>query len=241
VVVRKWVVVVGVAIVAAVAWAAPAGAHVTVQPGEAAKGSFATLAFQVPNERDDAGTTKVEIVFPEDAPIPFVSVEPVPGWQVEKETRELDEPLEAEGGEITEVVSRVTWSGGRVAPGEFQRFFVSAGPLPEDADALEFRALQTYDNGEVVRWIEPTPEGGDEPEHPAPVLTLTEATGDEHGGEASADDASQDAAAPTTEAGAEEEDDDGNGLAIAALVVAVVALLVGGGALVAGRRPRSAS
>jgi uncharacterized protein YcnI len=225
---------------------APAGAHVTVQPGEAVQGSFATFAFQVPNERDNAATTQVEVTFPDGHGIEHLSVQPVPGWQVATETV----PVEAaDGAEATEAVSKLTWSGGRIEPGQFQRFFVSAGPLPDDADQLVFRAVQTYDNGEVVRWIEDTPEGGEEPEHPAPVLTLTAgtATGDAHGGgdddvdTASGEDTDGDggnevdgeAAAPSTE----DDDDGGDGLAIAALVVGIVALVLGGTALVRGRRP----
>jgi hypothetical protein len=47
--------------------------------------------------------------------------------------------------------------------------------LPTDTDQLVFKALQTYDNGEVVRWIDTPAPGAAEPEHPAPVLTLTPA------------------------------------------------------------------
>ena len=50
--------------------------------------------------------------------------------------------------------------------------------MPEGVDALEFPALQTYDSGEVVRWIEPTPPGGEEPEHPAPAVAFAAATDD---------------------------------------------------------------
>jgi uncharacterized protein YcnI len=47
--------------------AAPmADAHVTVKPGEAPKGGFAKLAFRVPNERPDSGTTTPEVNLPED-------------------------------------------------------------------------------------------------------------------------------------------------------------------------------
>ena len=149
--------------------AAPAAAHVSVSPSEAEQGSFTTLTFQVPNERPDAGTIAVEINMPEDAVIPFVSVKPVPGFEVEVTRRTLDEPVEAESGEITEVVSTITWTGGPIEPGQFQQFDVSAGPLPDDVDMLEFPALQTYEGGEVVRWIEEVPDGGEEPEHPVPT------------------------------------------------------------------------
>ena len=72
---RAFVAVVMAAVVLGVA--TPAFAHVTVQPSEAEQGGFAAVAFQVPNERDDANTVKVEVTFPADHPIPFVSTQPV--------------------------------------------------------------------------------------------------------------------------------------------------------------------
>src|SRR5688572_18814385 len=83
---------------------AVASAHVSVNPREANQGGFTVLTFRVPNERDDSGTSKVQVNFPEDAVIPFVSVQPVPGWEYEVARRTLEEPAEAEGTEITEVV-----------------------------------------------------------------------------------------------------------------------------------------
>ena len=38
-----------------------------------------------------------------------------------------------------------------------------------------FKALQTYSDGEISRWIDEPVEGGEEPEHPAPVLKLAKA------------------------------------------------------------------
>lgn len=156
--------------------AAPAYAHVTVNPNSAAKGSYAKLTFRVPNETDDATTAAFEINFPTDHPLASVSVEPVPGWSfaVAKET--LAKPIESDDGAVTDAVTKITWTGGAIAPGEFQEFSVSVGPLPTDADSLTFKALQTYDNGSIVRWIDPTPTSGAEPDHPAPVLSLTAAT-----------------------------------------------------------------
>ena len=112
-------------------------------------------------------------------------------------------------------------------PGEFQEFNVSAGPLPSDVDELAFPAIQTYADGEEVRWIEEQAEGGDEPDFPVPVLTLTAATGDEHseateGGEAAGD--------------ADDSDDGGSdSLAIVALVVGGLGVILGGLALIRNR------
>jgi hypothetical protein len=61
-----------------VAMASPAFAHVTVNPSEAQQGDFTKLTFRVPNERDNAGTASVEVNFPTDVVIPFVSTKPSP-------------------------------------------------------------------------------------------------------------------------------------------------------------------
>ncbi|KUJ69381.1 hypothetical protein ACZ90_11950, partial [Streptomyces albus subsp. albus] len=171
--------------------AGPAAAHVSVQPvGEAAKGGYATLNFKVPNERDQASTVKLEVNFPADHPLSSVTPQAVPGWKIKIDKSKLDKPLEVHGKKITEAVSKVTWTAddSEIAPGYFQQFPVSVGALPEDADQLVFKAIQTYDNKEVVRWIEEPTAGGEEPDSPAPVLKLTAAAEDGHGGGA-ADDA----------------------------------------------------
>jgi uncharacterized protein YcnI len=168
--------------------AGTASAHVSVQPqGEAAKGGYATINFKVPNERDDASTTKFELNFPTDHPLASVMPQPVPGWKIDVTKSKLAKPLDMHGQKINEAVSKVTWTaeGSKndlgIRPGEFQQFPLSVGQLPEDADQLVFKAIQTYDNKEVVRWIEEQKDGAEEPESPAPVLKLTAATADEHG------------------------------------------------------------
>ncbi|MFI6702214.1 YcnI family protein [Streptomyces sp. NPDC050509] len=181
----------GVAASALFLLAGPASAHVGVQPqGEAAQGGYAVINFKVPNERDDASTTKVEVNFPADHPLASVMPQPVPGWKATVAKEKLTKPLKMHGNTITEAVSKVTWTsaGGKIGPGEFQQFPLSVGQLPEDTDQLVFKALQTYDNKEVVRWIEEPKEGEEEPQSPAPVLKLTAATGDGHDGSGSSSD-----------------------------------------------------
>jgi len=214
-----------VAATAVLLLAAPASAHVSVDPSEASKGSFTKVAFRVPNETDSANTTSVEVNMPEDAPIANVSVQPVPGWTANIETRTLETPIQGDDGEVSEVVDKVTWSGGTIAPGEFQDFDVSLGPLPEDLDQVEFPAIQTYDDGTEVRWIEEPGANGEEPEHPVPTLLLTAAAADDEGG--------NEAAAPISSES--EDDDSSNTLAIVALVVGGIGVILGGLALVRSR------
>ena len=53
---------------------------------------------------------------------------------------------------------------------------MSADPLPDGVAQLAFKAIQTYSNGDIVRWIDLPQAGQPAPEHPAPVLALTPAS-----------------------------------------------------------------
>ncbi|HWU10227.1 MAG TPA: YcnI family protein [Streptomyces sp.] len=216
----------GVAASTVLLLAGTASAHVSVQPqGEAAKGGYATVNFKVPNERDNASTVKLEISFPTDHPLASVSPQPVTGWKIDVTRSKLAEPLEVHGKKIDEAVSKVTWTadGSGIAPGFFQQFPLSVGQLPEDADQLVFKALQTYSNKEVVRWIEEPVEGGEEPESPAPVLALTAPAADTHG--AAAEDGSGEAEEPKESAAS--SDDASSGTDSTARVLGVVGIVVG--------------
>ncbi|MCO5974861.1 YcnI family copper-binding membrane protein [Actinoallomurus soli] len=168
----------GAVTAAVVALALPASAHVTINPNTAEPGGYGAFNVRVPNEETDADTTKVQLYLPTDHPIASVSVQPVPGWTAEVTKSRLPKPIKVEGGELTDAVTAVTWSGGSIRPGQFQQFWISLGPLPNDTPKLYFKALQTYTDHSgktsVVRWID-LPDGGAEPEHPAPSLTLAKA------------------------------------------------------------------
>ncbi|MFE5140864.1 YcnI family protein [Streptomyces fagopyri] len=218
----------------------PAFAHVSVQPeGPAAKGGYAVVDFKVPNERDDSATTKVEVNLPTDHPLASVMPQPLEGWSVKITKSKLAKPLTIHDEKISEAVSKVTWTatGKGIEPGFFQKFPLSVGQLPEDADALVFKAIQTYDNNEVVRWIEPQKEGAEEPENPAPVLALSAASEDGHHGSSAAEDASETSrpAAKDTASATSSSDTDTTArvLGVVGIVVGVAGVAYG---VVAGRR-----
>ncbi|MFH9739158.1 YcnI family protein [Streptomyces roseolus] len=223
----------GTAAASVVLLSGTAFAHVSVQPqGEAAKGGYATVNIKVPNERDNASTVKLEVSFPLDHPLASVMPQPIPGWKAEVTKAKLDKPLTLHGKQINEAVSKVTWTadGSKIGPGQFQQFPLSLGQLPEDADQLVLKAIQTYDNDEVVRWIEEQ-KGSEEPQNPAPVLKLSAAGDDHHGGGATptasasaAADAKaghEDGAAARTEAASASSSD------TTARVLGVIGILVG--------------
>lgn len=216
--------------------AAGAEAHVSVHADSTAAGSFSQLTFRVPNESPTAGTVKLEVQLPQDTPFPFVSAKPVPGWKIDVVKAKLPKPVEDEGTTITEAARTVTWTaekGAQIAPGEYQEFSLSAGPLP-DPKEISLPAVQTYSDGEVVEWNQPTPASGEEPEHPAPAFEVVAATGgDTHGAEASpssaASSASSSAPADNAPAAASVSGSDTTARTLAglALLVGIVAGAVG--------------
>lgn len=162
-------------VVAFMAIAPAALAHVTVSSPDATPGGFGKLVFRVPSESDTASTVKLTVTLPTDTPFASVSTKPMPGWSVATTEHELDKPIKSEGFTLTRAVATVTWTAERgkgVGPGQFDEFELSVGPFPSDVRALRMPAVQTYDDGTVVTWDESASAGGAEPDHPAPVLRL---------------------------------------------------------------------
>ncbi|MEY9928126.1 uncharacterized protein YcnI [Catenulispora sp. GP43] len=232
--------------------AGPASAHVTIGPNTSPKGgSDVELTFRVPNEEAQASTTQVEVDFPTDKPITGVLPEPTPGWTVKVDDLTLATPIKTDDGTVTQVVQRITWTGGQIPVGQYQGFRVMLGALPDDADSLTFKALQTYSNGDVVRWIDVQQPGQPEPDHPAPVLTLTAAAPDGASSAPSSSPGSQvtaTASAPpisggstsagsaTTAAAAKTSDSTARALGIAGIVIGVLGLGAGAFGVAAARR-----
>jgi uncharacterized protein YcnI len=177
---RAAAVTVAALVVVAVA-ALPASAHVTVSPTSLPKGATAELTFKVPNEESGATTTSVQLQIPTDHPIAQVLPRQMQGWTVTVKTTKLAKPLITDDGTFDSAVSEIDWTGGSIPVGQYQDFQVSVDPLPTDTNQLVFKAVQTYSNGDIVRWIDLTQAGQPEPDHPAPVLTLTAAASDDAG------------------------------------------------------------
>ncbi|MFF0401539.1 YcnI family protein [Streptomyces sp. NPDC005248] len=211
-------------------------AHVTVHPESYAKGATdGVLTFRVPNEEDAADTTKVQVFLPVDHPVLGVLVTPQDGWTAKVTTTRLKTPVRTDDGTITDAVSEITWSGGRIRSGEYQDFDVAFGQLPHDTEQLGFKTLQTYSDGKVVRWIEETQKGAEEPESPAPVLKLTAGTAGDESAPMTAS-----SSEPEATAKASSSDSTARGLGIAGLVAGGLGLVAAGVALARGRNARSA-
>ncbi|MDQ0764510.1 YcnI family protein [Streptomyces canus] len=210
--------------------AGAASAHVTVHPDSYAKGATdGALTFRVPGESDTASTTKVQLFLPTDHPLLGVLVSPHDGWTAKVTDTRLKTPVKTDDGTITDAVSEITWTGGKIGPGQYEDFDVAFGQLPDDTAQLTFKTLQTYSDGKVVRWIEEAAQGDEEPENPAPVLKLTA------GGTTSAT-ASQTSAVASKASQASASDSTARGLGVAGLVVGVLGLAAGAFGVVRSRR-----
>jgi uncharacterized protein YcnI len=209
--------------VALLALGGPALAHVSVDPDTAEGGGYTKLTFRVPTESDTASTTKLQVFFPADQPFGSVGVQPVAGWSYRVVDKKLKTPITTDDGQVSQAVSQITWTAdskkSAIRPGQFDEFSIAVGPLP-DSGSLVFKVLQTYSDGEVARWIDPPAAGQAEPEHPAPVVTLT-------------------AAGDTTETAGVSAEDDGDSRSGWALGLSGLALVVAGAGAALGLRRRA--
>ena len=224
---------------AALALAAPlaASAHIRVTPDQAEPGGYSQLTFRVPNESETAGTTRVEVALPQDTPFASVSYQPVAGWTTTLTTTTLPKPVEVSGNQLTEAVTSIVWqaeAGVQIAPGQFQLFPVSVGPVP-DTGSIPLPTTQTYSDGTVAEW-----KGAADAEEPAPLLYVNDApAGEDHHDTATTDSASDDDVSVTSSTGAVSSSDGlARGLGIGGLALGAVAVVLAAFAAFGRRKPR---
>jgi uncharacterized protein YcnI len=229
------------AALAAGALPAAAQAHVSVHPNVLPAGSFPTLTVRVPNEEANQDTVKVAVKMPPG--VLSVSPIPPPGWRVTLRTQKLAKPIKTDDGTVTEQVSEVDMTGGRIKPGESQQFPLAMSVPGKAGDVLTFKAVQTYSGGKVVRWIGPPSADAPAPtadvvKADAPILDVSGDAGppatlpaSETGGGTTTT-----AAQPAPASTGSGSNGASKGLAITGVVLGAVALLLAGAALITSRR-----
>jgi uncharacterized protein len=222
---------------------AAAQAHISLHPNTIPAGAFATLDVRVPGEQEGAYVKKVDMLFPPG----FTSAEyeNVPGWKVNVVSEKLTTPIQTDTGPVNEQVSQViwTWTGplGKVNNNQFVELPLSLA-IPDNlsGQALQFKTVQTYSNGQVVHWIDPALDA----EHPAPRINVTAKGGviqDVAGKEAGPEPGQLPTASTQSRATAKSSSGASKSLGISALVVGALGLLIGLAALAGSRRTRASA
>jgi uncharacterized protein YcnI len=215
-----------IALAGLLAFAAPASAHIQVRPTLVAPGDPVLFQVIVPGERD-ARTVEVTLQVPKDV-LPF-SFEASPGW-----TRTNNEG--ADGS-----IKTITWKG-ELAEDGFARFSFLAS-TPEQEGEIVWKAIQTYDDKSVVRWI-----GEPDSENPAAVTTVSQSAPRENAGGEGAE-GSEDApaakatpaASPRATAASSVEADEDSPLPLILASIALVAALAALGLALRSRASREAA
>lgn len=212
------------AFAAALVTAGPAAAHTEVEAeGARALDQNVELAFSAESESSSAGITELEVILPTGiTPADITYGEGPDGWKFALTSRGY------------------TVSGPKLAVGEDAEYVVTVRQLP-DVKSLVFKTLQSYDDGQVDRWIELDDTGTEDGHgHPAPSLELKAAAPGAKpvtptpSSEPTTAAPSPEPTAPTSTPSAEPaadstEDDDGLPLAVP-LGIGAAALALGGGA-----------
>lgn len=161
------------ALTGAVVAGAPAFAHITLETREAPAGSYYKAVFSVPHGCAGSATTKIRVRIPEG--VVGVKAQPKPGWKLETIKEKLAKPIAGEGGRtITEGVTEIAWSGGKLLDENFDQFVMQVRLPDTPATTLYFPVVQECEKG-INRWIETPATGasGGEGKMPAPSLRLT--------------------------------------------------------------------
>lgn len=222
-----------------------AQAHISLHPNTIPAGAFVTLDVRVPGEQEGAYVKKVDMLLP--PAFTSVNYENVPGWTVKVVDQKLTTPIQTDSGPVNEQVSQIiwTWTGpaGQVNNNQFIQFPLSVAIPDVAGQALQFKTVQTYSNGQVIHWIDPSLSA----EHPAPTINITAKGGviDDVAGKEAGPTAEQANTGQSTPARipavVKPASGASKGLGIAALILGALGLLTGLVALAVARRTRASA
>jgi len=147
-----------------------ASSHVTLETREAPVGASYKAVMRVPHGCEGSPTTAIRIRIPPGV----IGVKPMPKpvWQLNIVTGAYPKPFTLRGAKVTEGVTELSWSNGKLADTHYDEF-IFASVLAEELESgktIYFPVVQECERG-VHRWIEIPKDGEDSPE-PAPGLKL---------------------------------------------------------------------
>jgi len=151
-----------------------ASAHITLEQQQAPVGSTYKGVMRVPHGCEGAATTSIRVRIPDG--VIGVKPMPKPGWQLNTVSGKYSKPYTLRGAKVSEGVTELSWSGGKLADAHYDEF-VFTSVLAEELEAgkaIYFPVVQECEKG-IHRWIEIPKDGGAQGEggpEPAPGLRL---------------------------------------------------------------------
>jgi uncharacterized protein YcnI len=149
---RRRLVAPAVAGLAALVFVSAASAHARVSPPVSLAKTVQLYSLAVPTEKANLTTTKIVLTVPQGFGID--SFAPSPGWQ---------QQIQQSGSGNNAVITKVTWTGGKVPTGEDSLFQFLA--QPSKPGSLTFQVEQTYSDGSIVNW-----DGAESSDTPAATI-----------------------------------------------------------------------
>ena len=191
------------ALLATLAAAGTATAHVDVLPAELSQGEGIELTIRVPNEREGVRTTRVRVAIPEQVTVYAFGPTP-PGWKVT--------PIRGANGKFSTIV----FSGGSIPVNGYVDFTVLGTPF--ESGTAVWNVRQTYSDGVVKPWTGPPEKPGKE----------SAETGPAEPGPAAAQTILEPGAAPSVagSGGASGDDDSGAAIWLGVIAIGIAALAV---------------
>jgi uncharacterized protein YcnI len=152
----------------ALAAAAPALGHITLDAEGANIGSYYKAVVHVPHGCNGSATTKVRVRIPDGV----IAVKPQPkaGWTLEIKEGDYAQPYTLNGAKVSSGVTEIAWSGN--LPDAYYDEFVFRGYITDTlkaGDTLYFPFVQECEQG-VDRWIDTS--GKSDVSNPAPGVKL---------------------------------------------------------------------
>jgi uncharacterized protein YcnI len=150
----------------------PASAHVTLETQQAVAGSYFKTVVRVPHGCEGSPTTRLRVRIPDGAAA--VKPQPKAGWELTIVKGKLAQPYDdGHGNKITEGVTEVVWSGGKLLDEHYDEFWFRM-QLPKTPNVTIYvPVVQECEKG-IHRWIEIPAAGksADDYKEPAPSLKL---------------------------------------------------------------------
>ena len=128
---RKFVIGAAGAFACLSAASAPTFAHVTLERQEAPVGASYKAVLRVPHGCSGSPTTAIRVRVP--AGIIGVKPMPKPGWELNAVTGKYPKPYTLRGAQVTEGVTEISWSGGKLPDAHYDEF-VFIGMIAQELD-----------------------------------------------------------------------------------------------------------